>query len=594
MLTFAVTRAALIGAIALSAYGFGAPFLGRLRLAGPGERVAFGVTLGLGVLGTASLLLGLVGALHRTTVMILAAAGVALAVYSVGQHRAAAEDGLPCRGWLRTATIAIGAAAFALTFARALYPPTAFDATLYHLPMAKAYAAHGRVAPNPDLRFPVFPALNETLFADAMLLGDDVTAQLVETLFFGLLTLGVAAWGARAAGAPAAFWASALWIANPVVVSLASVAYVDMGLAAFGFFAVYASARWLESEDPRWAGLAGAFAGFAAATKYSGLFFVVLVAALLALRRSRRALLVFLAAAAAAGGTSYASNALWTGNPVWPFGGWLFGLRYWNSNDVASLDWSLRSYGWGRSALDLLRLPYRLVFEQPGAEPRVLPLLFVLFPLAVWAAIRRRELRWPAAAAAAYLVFWFAATQQIRFLLPVVPVLSVLGASGLFAAVERTRSDWRRRWRVAVTIGMATLAAAALVVVFRGVWTNPPVPTTLSERERYLERLMSYPFYRDLNRQTRGNYAVYAFHDENMRYYCDGRHLGDWFGPNRYADVPLTTARALFDWLRKRGVSYLIVNQRARVPLPTGEDFASLFENVYTKGPIVAYALRQP
>lgn len=595
MLAFALTRAAAIAAVALSAYGFGAPVLGRLRL-GRAERIALGVTLGLGVLGTASLLLGLAGALNRTGVTILVAGGVALAVFSLRRRRTDEEKkNAPRRGWLRTATTAIGAAALALAFARALYPPTAFDATMYHLPMAKAYAMHGRVAPNPDLRFPVFPALNEVLFADAMLLCDDVSAQLVETLFFALLTLGVAVWATRAGGPAAGFWATALWIANPVAVSLASVAYVDMGLTAFAFFAVYAVARWLESDDPAWARLAGAFAGFAAATKYSGLFFVGLIAGALLLRLARRALLMFFAAAAAAGGIGYVLDGIWTGNPIWPFGGGIFGLRFWSSNDVASLEWSLRSYGWGRSPMDLLRLPYRLVFDQPGTEPRVLPLLFVLFPLAVWAAIRRRELRWPVVAAVAFVVFWFTATQQARFLLPVVPLLSVLGASGLSATVERARGDWRRRSRVAVTIGMATLAATVLAVILHSVRTAPPLPTTPPERERYLERLTSYPFYRDLNQRLHGNYTVYALHDENMTYYCDGRHLGDWFGPNRYTDVPLTTARALFDWLRQRGVSYLLVNpSRTKTALPADGEFPRLFERVYARGPVVAFALRSP
>lgn len=600
MLVFALTRLAVICGFAVSAYGFGRPVLGHLRFDGRGERLALGTTLGLGVIGTASLVLGLFGALNRPLVMILVAAGLALAVFSLRRRLPDFEKREPSAGWLRSATIAIGAAVVAIALVRGLYPPTAFDATMYHLPMAKAYAAHGRVAPNPDLRFPVFPALNETLFADAMLLCDDVSAQLVETLFFGLLTAGVAIWGARAGGEAARFWAVALWVSNPVALSLASVAYVDMGLAAFAFFSVYASARWLESKDPGWARVAGAFAGFAAATKYSGLFFVVLAAGALVLRILRRDALArrepfaFAAAASAAGGLWYILDWRWTGNPIWPFAGKIFGYRFWSPEDVASLLWSLRKYGSGRSLRDFLLLPYRLIFEQSRTEARVLPLLFVLLPLAVWAAIRRRELRWPAAAAAAYFVFWFETTQQVRFLLPVVPLLSVLGACGVATLVDSARGQWRPRSRLAVTIGMAILAGAALAVVVRDASIDRSVPTTSAERELYLERLVSYPFYRDLNQRLNGNYAVYAFRDENMTYYCDGRHLGDWFGPNRYADAPLTTARTLFDWLRKRGVSYLLVNQDARVRLPTGDEFSSLFERVYERGPVVAYALRSP
>ena len=48
-------------------------------------------------------------------------------------------------------------------FLLALYPPTAFDETLYHLPFAREFVRTGGVPFLPDLRFPVFPQLAEIL-----------------------------------------------------------------------------------------------------------------------------------------------------------------------------------------------------------------------------------------------------------------------------------------------------------------------------------------------------------------------------------------------------------------------------------------------
>ena len=110
MLVFASIRAAAVVALALSAYGLGAPVLGRLRPAGRGERAALAVTLGLGVLGTASLLLGLVGALTRISVTILVAAGVVLAAVSLSRRRADNTDRVPFVGCVGNSSIAIGGA----------------------------------------------------------------------------------------------------------------------------------------------------------------------------------------------------------------------------------------------------------------------------------------------------------------------------------------------------------------------------------------------------------------------------------------------------------------------------------------------------
>ena len=63
-----------------------------------------------------------------------------------------------------------------------LYPPTAFDATVYHLPLAKLYAREHQLVYGEYFRVPVFPQNMEMLFTLALLLYDDIFAQLIETL----------------------------------------------------------------------------------------------------------------------------------------------------------------------------------------------------------------------------------------------------------------------------------------------------------------------------------------------------------------------------------------------------------------------------
>ncbi len=594
---FVFTRLATVALIALAGLGFGTLALRGFERVAPGERAVLATGLGLGMLGTGWLLAGVFGALTRITVILTVAAGAGLALFS--RRRVERPDG---RWRLRTtgaAALALALTALSLVSFRALYPPTAFDATMYHLPMAKAYAASGRIAPLPDLRFPVFPALNEVLFSGAMLLCDDVSAQLVETLFFGLAAAGIVMGTSRAAGQGPGLWALALWLSSPAVLSLASMAYADMGLTTFAFFALYACARWLETAESRWLRLAGAFAGFAAGAKYSGLFFGALVFATVLLRaprgkkgRAARDVLLF---AAASGVWWYALIFSGTGDPAWPFFGSLFGYRFWSREDVASLLWSLHRYGDGRSLGALLRLPFRFALGRSPSEPGMAGAGLALLLLAIGVSVRRRLCRFPAAVAVAYAVFWFFTTQQPRFLLPVVPVLCVLGALVLAALTENARGDSRTWLRRLVSLGALVLAGRALLEEGRRLRFSPPLPVSLPQREAFLEQLPSYPFYRELNRRYGSAYSIYALHDESMKYYCEGRHLGDWFGPNRYADVPVGSGTELYEWLRRRGVSYLLVNESPMFThLPDDDFFRSHFERIYARGPIVAYSLTAP
>ena len=108
----------------------------------------------------------------------------------------------------------------------ALYPPTGFDATHYHLPFVKSFIAAQRLLFLPDLRVPVFPVAVEMDFVLAFFLSGDVAAQLTQLLAM-LATAGlVFAWGRRGFSRRAGLWAAALWLGVPLVVFLGASAYV--------------------------------------------------------------------------------------------------------------------------------------------------------------------------------------------------------------------------------------------------------------------------------------------------------------------------------------------------------------------------------
>src|SRR6185436_18319680 len=104
-------------------------------------------TLILAIAGQGLVLLGALGILNAWTIALVLVCG-------------AAGFSPPWRfGGLKPAAPLIVAPLAAL----ALYPPLAFDEMLYHLPFVRAMATSGAISFHPDIRFPIFPQLNEAL-----------------------------------------------------------------------------------------------------------------------------------------------------------------------------------------------------------------------------------------------------------------------------------------------------------------------------------------------------------------------------------------------------------------------------------------------
>ena len=595
MFPFLLTHAAALALIALAAFGAGSLLLPRLQFFSPLEQVATGTTLGLGVMATLIFLLGLLGLLSWWPVFV-AFAGMAICGLVFARRLLASAHGKDsrARGLLRALTIpALALFLLAPALSGALYPPTTYDALSYHLPAAKSYLLAHQVQPLPNLRFPVLPALSEMLFAGAMLVCDDVTAQLVEFLFLLLVLAALVSWAQRLERPVSGLWSVGLLAGTPLFMTLGSMAYVDMGLAAFATLGFYALHRYRVTGERGWLTLAGAFGGCAAGTKHSGLFLVVIFAlyALVATRRHRMSvwkLVPFAGTALAFGAPWYLWNAYWTGNPIWPFLGRHLGHGFWIEADYAWLDWSLRSYGWGRTLPSLLLLPWNLAFGQPVGELGLQPAPFVLLPVTLWWAFRKRKGRLLLAAIAAYVLFWFYTSQQLRFLLPVLPVLVFLDSRALdelTTPLRRYLPTWAQR-----TAAMSLFIAFSfpLLGTYGAVLENGPLPTTSSARDAFLRgRLPSYSIYSELNRRYGHGYTIYAFHDEAMKYYCDGTPVGDWFGPGRYGDIPVDNADELFRALRKLNADFLLVrSEPSAAAVASAPASAHLFESIHTDGNI--------
>jgi 4-amino-4-deoxy-L-arabinose transferase-like glycosyltransferase len=431
----------------------------------------------------------------------------------------------------------------------ALYPSTAWDANSYHLPAARFYVEQHRLTPVWPIRYPVFAEAQELLFAAVMMVGDTVDAQLVQAILCATVALALYTTARRHAPS-AGPWAVALWLGSPLVLRLGTIGYIDVGLAAFATLSVLA----LDREGRGWAILGAALAGFAASSKYPGLFFVGLVGVTALVRRRHFWLVAAVATLVAAPWYLYVWHS--TGNPVWPFAGSWLGLGPWSPADLAAQMSEMRSHG-AHGLVDVLRLPWRLTLGQRALSPEtaVSPFLWAALATVVFTARRDATVRRWTAIIVAFLAYWFVTPQVYRYLVPILPLVALTGAVSLALLVGE------RRYARAITALFLLPGLIWGVVELRGRGLPPATPAA---QEAWLAARM--PAYRGVRRAATGGGRVYQLGLEDYVLYA-GDAVGELFGPWRYdrllalKDAP----QAFVDELAKMDVRWLVV-QRFREP----------------------------
>jgi len=542
----------------LGTYGLG---LAVLRLIASDRRgrapsmtdVAFALGLGTWLLGLIALALAQLGLLRPLPLIVV------LAVFAVW----ALMRGRPARpqlasGRLEVALLSLVVLLMVGNLLRALAPPTAWDALAYHLALAKSFAAAGGFVDLPSIRQARWPLGLDAPFAVAEVLAGYRLSGIVAWLIGLLGTIGAGALGGRLGGRRAGLLAATLFAGVPAVAYLQGIAYLEPGLAGLVALALTAALRHAENGVPGDAWLAGLLAGAAAAVKYTALLVPLLVVLALVIvgRRLRPALYVLVAAFVAAAPWYLRTWSL-TGNAIWPYGYGRLGGADWSAEHAAALTALERGYG-STAPADLLRLPLRLTFDPERFDGLDLgPAFLGLLPLALIGADRRRAALLVVGFGGA--VAWAATTQQIRFLVPLLPIACATIAAG---AVQ---GRWRWSGRAAVVVAVL-VAAIGLVPLAAGLRTRAAVLTGGETVDRFLERyISSYAAMRYVDREL--NPRRLLLFREVRGYWLDTPYV--WGDPYNQALIDyrrLADGDALHQRLVELSIDAILINGREYPP----------------------------
>lgn len=418
----------------------------------------------------------------------------------------------------------------------AAYGPDIFsDSSTFHLVIARNFARQQNFQPEATTHYFYEQIPIQTLYAGMTVLSSTIAAKLLHLLMGWLLVAATGMLTRHLAGrAGAGILGSALVAGCSLVWWLCGVGYVDLAVAYYFLATLCAAMGWTETRRMAWMAVAGCCAGIAFSAKLTNLALLPIIGLLILWREYRSpkrvlwATMIFSSVTMLWWGPWLWRSFRLTGNPIFPYGNNLF-----QSDLVEPVAvFATIHFGLGQSLGHLLALPFNLTFrpeafiELAELGPHLLglaPLLLLFFH----AHYRTTALKLVGLSLAIYLPLWFyGLSQNLRYLLPVIPLLAAL----LAVAVSRAEASGKfpRLLIGAVTLGLyLSIMVNALSLHswwLRGISDSGlPYLTVLGSESTgdYLQRhIPGWNALQYLNRQYGTKAKVLSFKVGN-RLYCE-------------------------------------------------------------------------
>ena len=494
---------------------------------------------------------------------------------------------------------AFGAVAFGVAFlndSRIASPPWAFDAMHVHLASAKSYLVSGGMTFIPQLKSSFQIPLFQWQFTSLLAIFGELGPKLLEGAYFLALSLTTYSLTRRTvptASTQAACFAALFVSATPIIMYLAGMCY--LGLPA----TVYLTATLIcvligvdllkrsPESGQSFGALLGAFLAFVFLSKVQA-WGVALPVSMLAcaaifgmpskqkLNNARRFVVRAGLTAILLALPLLIRNALAMGNPLWPFLGGIFGHDddIMSHEEIRKLTASIGRLGMGHTFWDFVALPYRLIVHenQFQAERWIgFGVAWLLAVPAIATGLFRKSLWWAIPFVLSFTIPWFFVTQELRYLIYVLPVAAALAVSGL----ERMHLHGRRFYGV--------IAGVVLIscVLQTGGWQ--PEKNTLAlqggQREEFLKRRVAgYKALKWLTQHTDEQTRIYSQNLTGSKYYFHqpANVLGQQDGKFRHSSLMTEDGMSSFrpatevvSALEEFNVSYVAIRNKGKHYVPS-------------------------
>lgn len=497
----------------------------------------------------------------------------------------------------------------------ALAPAVRYDALSYHIAAPTIYIQNSSIVQIPENVQTYWSHNGEMLYTLSLLLGGKSSPALLHltaALLTGILVFFL---GKDIFNRHVGWFGSIFFITLPIISFEAGSAYVEMFVALFIIGCLSLLTTWWRTKQSSVLLLAGITAGFALGTKLTALpiifvvFFFLVVNFLVSKETvfaSFKRISVFILPAILLFLPWLIRDWLWTGNPVFPNFNQLFNSPAWFSTGLFEVQGLTRS-----SQSTLLLFPWSMVVnsrffyhEAPGGAIAGLSLLFLpwlylspdLLPRH-----NRRTAGFLLIFCLACILLFFAVSVNLRYLIPVFPIMSLLAGLNLSVAQDFI-SPLASRWsRIFLGLGLILLLGytfSTRVSLTMRYWEVPerfPVKLAIgrSSSEEFINQVIpEVSAFRYLDGYGDGIHKVFAVGCE-YRLYTNSRVFGVLYSYEaRQIKNEAKNAEDLALRLAKKDYEVILVNNTLRRAFPALYDVPTLTNDFLKQFAKLEYAHR--
>jgi len=539
----AVTILFVIGS-GLAATGTGYTLLNKTGITfnDAGEAVFYSLGLGLAGMAYAVFILGILQAIYPTSIYALMAVFAVIGL--MGCFRMKRQ--MPILGTWSPRSMQERLACFILAiclvalFLLELTPEIGKDALIYHLAVPKLFIQHHGFYFIEGNVFANYPLFGEMLYIIGLTLQNDILAKFIHFILLLAILLGTGVFIRRQTGAHALpFLGMLIFLSVPSVFITAHMAYNDLFVVYYSLGAFFAFISWTEKNGKGWLILCGLFSGLAVACKYTALLLPFLGTLGVLWNAQRRRLparkaagdfSIYAVCLVLAGCPFYIKNWIVTGNPVYPFLFSIFGGRGWDSDQARLYDIFVYSLGMGKEPLDYLLLPWnvslRAKMDSPQFDGIVGPIFLLILPFALGLRRLPRATKIILIYCLCVLAFWAASAQQIRYLMLVLPLLSIV----IVVILSYYREQQCKALSAVIFLLISVSLAYNFYYIARDFQKIRPLPVIsgLENREDFLKRsIPSYGMYSFANRHLPNDAKIFSIFMKNYGFLCDRSFYAD-------------------------------------------------------------------
>jgi hypothetical protein len=262
-------------------------------------------------------------------------------------------------------------------------------------------------------------------------------------------------------------------------------------------------------------------------------------------------------------------NFILTGNPVYPNLYWLFDGRDWSPALANHLSIWLQSMGMGKGIGDFLLLPWRMTVYGWYTYERFAGIItpFYFFPLVLipFALRRVRLTLFLLLGVITYLACWFLGSQQVRFFMPGLALMSIVAGS-LIARCFGPEGYFKSP--ITIVLVYVIIAAVSLLTDprdLRFLGQNLGVAIGRGNKAQFLEQTCSvdiHPMVEHINANLPDDAKILMLF-ENRGYYLERDYVADGtFEVSRIAQMIATAESpdSLYAQLKQKGITHLLIN----------------------------------